>query len=347
MAFRKRSSSPPALPGAVEALRLTPTSEEERFAGGRVVADCLGLTALEALLVAYEGSLASIAAGVVHAADAIGATVTAQRMHAGHDDEPGREQLRSALARVDASVMIAPYTFPRALRRVFTLDVARRRHAHLLGVTDALVRQSLRADWGQLHAVGETLKGRLATARELRVESPAGSRFTVAPDPRCAWFNQSGLQRTPGWTNLPAGEVASCPRSVDGALVPDGGIVLTGGETIDRATARRLTIRFLGGRVIDVEGPEAVRDRLLAHLDAHDQGRRVGQVAIGTNTDVLAPIGVPAQDKKQPGLHLVLGFSARAMTGASWSGDAMVNLIQRRESVWLDDAPLLRRGRFV
>ncbi|MCB9594165.1 MAG: aminopeptidase [Sandaracinaceae bacterium] len=347
MVGRKRRTSSFLMAQVLGQLRRILPNEHEIAAGRAVLHDCLGAREGEQVLVVYEDGYDDFAAALVMAADEVRAEVDAVKV--GVPLIPNIvEKLERRLEKTDVSVLVSSYAFPRDVRTVLTAHrIDARRHAHMLGVTEAILKQSLRADYQAVHELGEQLARVLESTYEIKVESPAGTDLRVRRDPSCRWHNQSGLQREPGWTNLPAGEVATTPLAVDGVFVCDGGIWLTDGAIIDRAESRKLVLRFEHGALVDAEGPDAVRAQLLADVDAHALGRRVGQVAFGTNVGVLAPIGQHAQDVKLPGVHLVLGYSAPDATGASWNGEGMVTVLQRQESVWLDARQIIQRGRFV
>ncbi len=322
--------------------------EDHCVAAARVVIqDSLAVRDGERVLVVFEDGFDELAAALLMATDQVQAEVDAIKV--GVPLIPNIvAKLERRLARCDVSVLIASLAFPRDVRQVLIPGPdTERRHAHMLGVTDAIIRQSLRSDYLAVHELGQDLVQQLNTAYEIKVESPSGTDLRVRREPTARWYNQGGLQFGPGWTNLPAGEVVTTPCSVEGAFVSDGGIWLSDGSVLDRAEARRLVLRFEGGRLVGVEGAVGARDRLLRDVDSHAEGRRVGQIVFGTNVGVLAPIGQHAQDVKLPGFHLVLGYTAPEQTGASWNGEGMVTVLQRQESVWLGARQVIERGRYV
>lgn len=328
-------------------LRRILPQEHEIAAGRAVLHDCLAAKEGERVLVVFEDGHEDFAAALVMAADDVRADVDAVKV--GVPLLPNLvEKLEKRLDACEVSVLVSSVSFPRDVRVVLTQHgIERRRHAHMLGVSDPILRQSLRADYRAVHELGERLVRVLESTYEIKVESPAGTDLRARRDLGCRWYNQGGLQHEPGWTNLPAGEVVTTPLTVDGVFVCDGGVWLTDGGTIDRLEARKVTLRFEHGSLVDVEGPEAARAAILADADGHAEGRRVGQIAFGTNVGVLAPIGQHAQDVKLPGVHLVLGYSAPDATGASWNGGGMVTVLQRQESVWLDARQVIAKGRYT
>jgi len=328
-------------------LRRILPAEHVVAAGRAVIADCLAVREGERVLVVYEDGYDDLAAAIVMAVDEARGDVDAVKV--GVPVIPNIiEKLERRLSKCEVSVMLASFTFPRNVRTVLTQSaIGQRRHAHMLGVSDAVIRQSLRADYHAVHDIGNQLIRLLETTYEVKVESPGGTDLRTRRDPGCRWYNQDGLQHEPGWTNLPAGEVVTSPISVDGTFVCDGGVWLSDGLVIDRADARKLVLRFDRGLLTRVDGPEEARAQLLRDVDSHSHGRRVGQIAFGTNVGVLAPIGQHSQDVKLPGFHLVLGYSAPEVTSANWNGDGMVTVLQRQEDVWLDARHVIQRGRYV
>lgn len=347
MAGRKRKTSSFILSEVVARLRRVLPDEAYVAAGQRVVGDCLGVRDGERLLIVYEEELEELAAAIMMAADVAGATVDAVLVDADTPEATLMDRLQRRLSSCQVSVMLAAFTFPRSVRRMLTGMEGDRRHAHLLGITDPVVRQSLRVDYRDVDALGRRLVAAIPPGATLQVESPGGTRLTARTGRSLRWYNQGGLQHEPGWTNLPAGEVVTCPVAVDGVFVPDGGLWLTDGTLLDRASTRRLELRFEGGYLVRADGPSDVKTVLLEHLDEGREGRRVGQLSFGTNVGVIAPIGVASQDVKLPGFHLILGYSAPELTGASWNGDRLVQMLQRQATVAVDGRTLLSKGRYA
>lgn len=310
---------------------------------------CLGLEAEQRLVLVVEAEHESLAAAFLLAADEVGAR-TAVRLvdarKAAHS--PFVASLQEQLQDADASLFLGSIDgLPSSFRHaVINAGGARRRHGHMPGVTAAMMQQSMRTDYEEVRALTARLAARLEGDVTLHVRSPRGTDLHVRCAPSSAWYREDGVLHGPGWTNLPAGELLTCPLSVDGVLVPDGGVWDSHNQPVTHAD--RLQLRFEGGHVIAIDGssgsdPEA----LLAQLDTAPNLRRVGQAAFGTNVGVVAAVGNVLQDLKMPGFHLSLGHTRPEHTGASWSCPFEVPLLMRRPDVTVDGAPLLKNGRFV
>ena len=103
---------------------------------------------------------------------------------------------------------------------------------------------------------------------------------------------------------------------------------------------------FERGSLTRLDGSPDAADQLRGVVDEHVGGRRVGQLGLGTNTGVIAPIGALLQDLKLPGAHLVLGHTCPEVTGARFDSDIEVPLLVRRASVSVDGVPVLTNGRY-
>lgn len=346
---RKRRTSSFIMPEVVSRLRRLQPDEAYVQAASRVVGDCLAVKPGERLLVVYQQRepFEELAAALMMAADEAEAELDAVGLTQDSTSERVIAKLETRCDQADASAMLAGYEFSRDVRRVVASPKGDRRHVHMLGLTDAVIRQSLRIDYRDVHALGERLRAKLKPESEIRVDTPAGTSLTVKADPSARWVNAGGLQHGPGWTNLPAGELTTTPSMVDGVFVPDGGLRLSDGTMMDRAQLRRLQLTFMGGRLTSIEGPDNLVEQLSTHLDSGREGRRVGQIIFGTNVGVIAPIGVACQDGKLPGLHLVLSYTAPEVTGARWNGELLVQLLGRQSTVTIDGRTIMERGRYV
>lgn len=306
---------------------------------------CLGVQHGEQVLVVCEKGLEQIGAAMAQAADAVDAEVSAfilQPDHGANDAFAGR--LAARLVEANVSVLVASVGgLPPEFRRQLLHIEGGRRHAHMVGITEAMMRQSMRADYEEVDAIGRRLCARLERASEMRIETSAGTNLVVRCHPKHRWHNASGLLRGPGWANLPGGEVFSTPLAVEGVVVPDGGMFMPDGADISRGG--RVRVRFEPNDVTVLEGPGA--DEAQKKLAAVPNALRVGQVGFGTNTSLLTSVGALLQDLKMPGFHVSLGYTCPELTGAVWSSEIEVPLLMRRPDVSVDGEPIMVRGRYA
>jgi len=322
------------------------------FAAGakNAIVSCLGIRAGERLaIVTHRGETetAAIAASLLAAGREAGAEVEAYVLGAAEAGDPRFvEALLAQLHTYDASLLVSSLDgLPVELRRrIVDVGTTKRRHGHMIGITPAMMTQSMRADYAEVERVSLWLATRLVPGAVVRASTPNGTELEARIDPIARIGVGSGVLNDPGWTNLPGGEVFALPARVDGCLVPDGGVGPPDGSKLPPAI--RAKIVFERGEVTKIEGPSEFCEPLEAMLDSAAGARRVGQVGFGTNTGVLAPIGALLQDLKVPGFHLTLGHTCPEITGAKWDSQAEIPLLTRRATVTIDGEPLLVAGRF-
>lgn len=323
---------------------------DPRLAEGaqNAVVTCLGVQPGERCTLIAEKGLDALA-GAFRAAleQAAGQSVHTFLVDGASCEDPARvSEIEARLRDSDVSLLVCSVNgVPTEFRRMVINTPGPRRHAHLPGVTEAMMGQSMRADYEEVAGLGSKLLAELEGGGALRVTTPAGTDLEVQLGTRHRWHNETGLLREPGWMNLPAGELLTTPESVDGLVVPDGGAWDVDGQMLPGSVRMKITIE--GGRVTSVDGPAGDVESLLATLDGHENGRRVGQCAFGTNVGVLTPVGSLLQDLKLPGFHLTLGHTAPELTGADWGSPIECPLLLRRADVTLDGKALLQGGRYV
>lgn len=348
-ARRRRRASSTATIDPAALLREYPFDPSILEGARNALLTCLGLVAEQSFVLLVESGYEALGAGFLRAADEIGASsevlvVDARRAAL----EPFVASTTARLRTADVSLFVGSIDGVPAAFRHSIIDAGgpRRRHGHMPGVTVGMMQQSMRTDYQEVRSLTARLIERFAGDVSLTVRAPRGTELTIRCDRRASWYGEDGVLREAGWTNLPAGELLTCPASVDGVLVPDGGGWDARAQPVRNAD--RLRIVFERGVVSAIEGGAGTEPEvLLAQLDATPNLRRVGQIALGTNTGVVVAVGNVLQDLKMPGFHASLGHTRPEHTGASWSCPVEIPLLVRRADVDVDGTPVLRNGRFV
>jgi aminopeptidase len=191
--------------------------------------------------------------------------------------------------------------------------------------------------WGELRAFQDELIGRLATARDLRIEA-AGTDLTLSVKGR-SWVNSDGRR------NMPSGEVFTGPveTSANGTIRFDVPSSPAGVEVADV----ELTLR--DGEVVQARAGRG-EDYLRQALAADDGARRLGEVGIGSNFGIDRPVGAILFDEKIGGtVHLALGRSYPETGGRNESAlhwDLICDL-RRGGRITADGELVQEDGRFV
>jgi len=257
----------------------------------------------------------------------------------------------SALEAADAGILcVQPRQgeLPARMAIVATVERRRIRYAHMVGVTPRIMREGLRADYHLVDRLSQRLCERMRTAETLTVKTAGGTDFIARFEPSHAWVKTSGLINPRYWSNLPAGEVFTTPRSVDGTFVCDG----TAGDYFNAKygslEATPLILEINGGRLVNArcERQDVRRDFWdYCHTDSNSD--RVGELAFGTNYGLREMIGVLLQDEKVPGVHIAFGDPYGSQTHADWTSQTHVDVLTRGCHVWIDDERVMAEGRYL
>src|SRR5437763_13840183 len=260
-------------------------------------------------------------------------------------------EVLAALEHADAGILcVQPQQGELGARMAIVSVVERRgiRYAHMVGVTSQIMRQGMRADYRLVDELSQRLCERMPHAERLRVETPGGTALAATFDPAYTWVKTSGLINRRYWSNLPAGEVFTTPKSVDGVFVCDATAGDYFGPKYGDLRATSLTIEIAGGRL---QAAHCTRKDLehefwsYCHTDEHSD--RVGELAFGTNIALDDMIGVLLQDEKVPGVHLAFGDPYGSQTGAAWKSRTHIDVLTRACNVWIDDEQVIGSGRYL
>ncbi len=227
---------------------------------------------------------------------------------------------------------------------VHTLNV---RHGHMPGITTALMTEGMLADYDEVSRVTLQVAEIVRPARQIQVRSAKGSDIVAQFSPDLRWVPCPGLYRRQGtWGNLPEGEVFTSPARVDGVLTVDelGDYFSEQYGVLDQP----VTFRIEDSVAVEITSENAaLANELAGYLDSSENGRRVGEFAIGTNTALTRLVGNLLQDEKYPGVHVAFGNPYPDETGATWRASVHVDTIPTGCDIDVDGRPLMRAGRFL
>ncbi len=317
------------------------------------VQTCLAIAAGEHVALIADEASREVAASIAAALDAAGARTTSVLIEhvAPRPLTAAPPQALDALERCDAGVLcVQPQQGELGARMAIVATVERRRirYAHMVGVTPEIMRQGMRADYRLVDRLSTVLCERMRSTASLRVSTPYGTSLTASFDPSLHWVKTSGIISARYWSNLPAGEVFTTPRSVDGVFVCNGTAGDYFGPKYGDLSATPMTLEIAGGRLTGVHCERRDLERefqAYCHTDAFSN--RVGELAFGTNLALTDMIGILLQDEKVPGVHLAFGDPYGSQTGADWKSTTHVDVLTRDCDAWIDDTQIIQRGRYL
>lgn len=222
------------------------------------------------------------------------------------------------------------------------------RHGHMIGITPHLMKTGMTADYEHVAELTLTVYERVKNAQEIHVTSPGGTDFTAYLDPESlSWYPCTGMYHEAGeWGNLPEGETFTAPASAEGVLTA----TLLGDYFSEKYGLLDEPVVFSieDGEVVSVEHTnDEIADDVWNYLNSSENGRRVGEFAIGTNTALTELSGNLLQDEKFPGVHVAFGNPYPDVTGAQWNSDVHVDVIPLDVTVWVDGEKIFENGHFL
>ncbi len=261
-------------------------------------------------------------------------------------------RIAAALVDAQASVLLISFHPNELPMRTELVDLAaahRLRHAHMVGIGRESMIAGLKVDPRKLEQQMHALRTRLGPSSEVSVKSVAGTDLVVKLAPWCVWLLYGGVVRPGTKDNLPSGELVTCPEDVEGTYVADGPLGDADGLLARSLQETPVILRISKGRVKTIE---CVKDAELAR-DIEDAMRsvlnldRVGLVGFGLNAGIEKPLGNVFTDQKVPGVHISLGETFPARTGALWTAASWIAFTTASCDANVDQLPVLRDGRFI
>ncbi|ADB54103.1 aminopeptidase [Conexibacter woesei] len=228
------------------------------------------------------------------------------------------------------------------------LDELGTRHAHMPGLDARCLGEGMAIDYAEVARFTEATCARLAGAEQVHVRDAEGTDVLLRCEPgRRAWSPMTGLYTEPGrGGRLPQGETFCAPLSADGTIAT---------RVIGYPFNARLglldepvRIEVAAGRATQLSHPDGtLAAELWAWLTEHENGVRVGELAIGTNTALTSISGNLLFDENVPGVHIAFGHPFPEWTGADYRSDVHVDVVVARPDLTVDGVALLRAGAYV
>jgi len=227
----------------------------------------------------------------------------------------------------------------------------RLRHAHMIGITPQIMKDGMCSDYKEIQRVSKLVYEKVRNAEKIRVVTEKGNDFIAEFSPQLKWIISDGDIAPGHWKNLPDGEVFTSPVNVNGKVIFDGCLGDFFTEKYGSLESTPINIEVENGRAVKESiqcDNEQLRDEFTKYLfEIDENSNRVGEFAIGTNTDLTKLIYNLLQDEKFPGVHIAFGSPLPGKTGAKWDSKAHVDGMIKNTTIYIDGEVLMDKGKFL
>lgn len=222
------------------------------------------------------------------------------------------------------------------------------RYICLTGMDVAMMVNTIgRVDYPRLLALGETLRGLVEAADEVRVSSPAGTDLIAYN--RGRRVRQSGkLADTRGEPIMLGGQVSWCPveETIQGRLVFDGALWPPAELGLLREP---VALTLEKGAIVAVDGGSEARafERWLKSF-GDEKMLWLAHYSLGFNPGVTRPTGRIVEDERVFGcIEMGFGSQGAQIRGKTWSAASHTDGVVLSPSIYLDGTPLEVDGAYV
>jgi leucyl aminopeptidase (aminopeptidase T) len=222
------------------------------------------------------------------------------------------------------------------------------REGHMIDITEGIMKTGMRADYAKIKEVTQAVFNIVKNAKEIRVTTDLGTNLIATFNPDWKWIPCDGdiLNMPTRWSNLPDGEVFTCPLTLNGIAMVDGSI----GDYFESYNPVKspIKLRISDTRVISLENDNKVLEKELNdYIKTDENANRIGEFAIGTNIGLKEFIGIMLQDEKFPGVHIAVGDSYQGHTGAPFPSKVHCDFVIGKTTIKVDGVTIMEKGHFL
>lgn len=221
------------------------------------------------------------------------------------------------------------------------------RQAHMPDITDKIMKQGMNTDYNKIKEISKKLFSILKKTKIIEVKTKKGTNIKVEFNKKWKWIIADGdiKNSKTGWSNLPDGEVFTCPLKINGKLIVDGCL---GDYFIKKGILKHpIEIILFDSKVKSLKTKDKKLEAELKKYIRQDKNSdHVGEFAIGTNIGLKNLIGNLLQDEKFPGIHIALGDSYPEETLAPFPSKGHLDMVIKRTTIIADGKTIMKDGKF-
>ncbi len=327
-------------------------SSRLKKAAEQAVTICLDTTADDRAVIIYDHSASVVAAALLEAFEAVGASVGVLNLDqiASRPFNQAPVQLLQALDDATVSALAAESMRGELTARRTLLDLVALkslRHAHMPSITPAIFEDGLAMDYRKVAQFIRQLVLRFETTDSVTMTSQGGTdlefRFAEAPE----IIQLDGLIKPGIWQNLPSGQIVIVPQSANGTYIVDSSV----GDWFEHkydVSQYPVSLEFERGHVRQISCSNTTLERELGlYLRSSDNSGRISELTIGANLYLTQHHRSALFDGYRPGASISVGDSGVYTKPKNWSATTFTPMIGQQVSLTLPSGQLMRDDRFV
>lgn len=212
------------------------------------------------------------------------------------------------------------------------------RGATMPGITVETVLRTLNADYRRVANLTKKVTAMLNSAHRAVIRSELGTALELDLKHRTGMPDTGIVREKGGFSNLPAGEAYIAPIETrsQGVVVVDGSFAPIG------AITEPVTLRIENGAITGIRGSREMSAIFKQH---GKKERTLCEFGIGTNYKATISGNVLEDEKVQGSIHVAFGNNLAF--GGKNRARIHLDAVIRKPSVWLDDQPIIKKGRFL
>jgi len=232
---------------------------------------------------------------------------------------------------------------------IVKLGTIKGREAHMPNISEELMCTGMNTNYKEIKIISKKVFNLVKNAKEIQVTTKAGTNFKATFNPQWNWIICDGdISNIPTkWSNLPDGEVFTCPLNLNGTIIADGSI----GDYFHKYNPLSdypIKIEVKDSKLTSIScNNKELEKELRDYVKQDANASRIGEFAIGTNIGLKELTGNLLQDEKFPGVHVALGDSYPNETKAPFPSKAHCDFVIKDTTIIVDDKMIMKSGKFL
>lgn len=232
---------------------------------------------------------------------------------------------------------------------IIRIAVKTGRQAHMPDINEQIMKQGMCSDYNKVQKVSKKVYNIASKARTIKVITDKGTNLTAIFSKEIKWIKCDGdISKIGKWSNLPDGEIFTCPERIDGIAIIDGclGDYLGKKYKILEKTPIKLVIE--NSRIMQVECKnKELENELKEYILQDENANKIGEFAIGTNIGLKKIVGNLLQDEKFPSVHFAAGSPYPDGTNAKWDSKAHCDFVITKTTIIINNKKIMDKGKFI